>query len=263
MNCYKVNATAPDFIGSVRGLRLNFASYLNETELPLEVTYHLTSEDNAYSVTFDKRMNGNVLKHQGKMGHWALLSIKAEKFIYLKEASGCIDLSFWEMWEPAYSTYSGFDKCPKKCAAISLPNNRYKSKQKINSYVPLFIKSVDCSTTICQKNEEYICAWNQITPSFDQFIMKGYPKTCTILQYSGEVEFDANLTHLDPPLYGTHQVYLGYNFAPPRTVTIHEEYLIYDAIGLVGCIGGTLGMFIGFSFSSTIGALMQKINYFE
>ena len=93
--------------------------------------------------------------------------------------------------------------------------------------------------------------------------MKGYPKTCKILQYSGEVEFDANLTHLDPPLYGTHQVYLGYNFAPPRTVTIHEEYLIYDAIGLVGCIGGTLGMFIGFSFSSTIGALMQKINYFE
>ena len=57
--------------------------------------------------------------------------------------------------------------------------------------------------------------------------MKGYPKTCTILQYSGEVEFDANVTHLNPPLYGTHQVYLGYNFAPPRSVTIHEEYLIY------------------------------------
>ena len=69
-------------------------------------------------------MNGNVLKHKGKMGHWALLSIKAEKFVYLKEGSGCTDLSFWEMWEPTYSAYSGFDNCPKKCAAISLPNNR-------------------------------------------------------------------------------------------------------------------------------------------
>ena len=93
--------------------------------------------------------------------------------------------------------------------------------------------------------------------------MKRYPKTCTILQYSGEVEFDADVSGWDPPLYGTHQVYLGYNFAPPRTITIHEEYLIYDTIGLIGSIGGTLGMFIGFSFSSTLGALMQKLNYFK
>ena len=93
--------------------------------------------------------------------------------------------------------------------------------------------------------------------------MKRYPKTCTILQYSGEVEFDVDMSGFNPLLYGTHQVYLGYNFAPPRTITIHEEYLIYDTIGLIGSIGGTLGMFIGFSFSSTLGALMQKLNYFK
>ena len=123
-NCYKINATAPELIGSIRGIRLNFESSLNVSELPENVPYHLTSEDNAYTVTFDKRMNGNVLKHEMKMGHWALLSIKSEKFIYLKETSRCTELSFWEQWEPVYAGYSGFATCPKKCAAISLPNNR-------------------------------------------------------------------------------------------------------------------------------------------
>ena len=130
MNCYKVNANAPELIGSVRGVKLNFISSLNVSELPEKVPYHLTSEDNAYAVTFDKRMNGNVLKYEMKMGHWALLSIKAEKFKYLKETSGCTDLSFWEQWEPAYAGYSGFATCPKKCAAISLPNNRQVVKLK-------------------------------------------------------------------------------------------------------------------------------------
>ena len=28
---------------------------------------------------------------------------------------------------------------------------------------------------------------------------------------------------------------------------VYEEYLIFDAIGMIGSVGGTLGMFIGFS----------------
>ena len=55
------------------------------------------------------------------------------------------------------------------------------------------------------------------------------------------------------------EIYFAYNFAPPKTETVHEEYLIYDAIGLIGSVGGTLGMFIGFSFSNTIGTLMKHI----
>ena len=29
---------------------------------------------------------------------------------------------------------------------------------------------------------------------------------------------------------------------------IHIEYLIYDTLSLIGTIGGTLGLFVGFSF---------------
>ena len=35
-------------------------------------------------------------------------------------------------------------------------------------------------------------------------------------------------------------------------MTTYEEYLLYDFNGLVGTVGGTLGLFIGFSFYDVI-----------
>ena len=128
--CYKINSTAPNMIGSVRGFNLTFRKSLPEEKLPKKLYFYVTSEQNAYSVTFQKRMNGKVLKHEMAMGNWVSMSINVEKFQYLKEKLSCSDKSFWELWEPIYSNYPGFEKCPKKCAAVSLPNNRqvvYKS----------------------------------------------------------------------------------------------------------------------------------------
>ena len=33
---------------------------------------------------------------------------------------------------------------------------------------------------------------------------------------------------------------------------VYEEYLVYDAIDMIGSVGGTLGMFIGFSMTGVI-----------
>ena len=40
---------------------------------------------------------------------------------------------------------------------------------------------------------------------------------------------------------------------------IYEEYLIFDAIGMIGSVGGTLGLFIGFSFMNVITFLINTI----
>ena len=37
-------------------------------------------------------------------------------------------------------------------------------------------------------------------------------------------------------------------FDQPPKVNVKEEYLIYDLISMVGAIGGTMGLCIGFSF---------------
>ena len=43
-------------------------------------------------------------------------------------------------------------------------------------------------------------------------------------------------------------------------VEVHEEYLVYNEVDLVGIIGGNLGLFIGFSFS---GFFDQAIKVFS
>ena len=53
--------------------------------------------------------------------------------------------------------------------------------------------------------------------------------------------------------------HLALRYAPPYKVTVTEEYLIYDIIGFVASVGGTLGIFIGFSFYDMIIRLINLI----
>ena len=80
------------------------------------------------------------------------------------------------------------------------------------------------------------------------------PKPCSILEYSGKLDY-LELKYDNPK--NTMIVYL--RFQSPEVLTIYEEYLIYDFNGMLGSIGGTLGMFVGFSFSSIIELLINFI----
>ena len=44
------------------------------------------------------------------------------------------------------------------------------------------------------------------------------------------------------------EVYFGYWFNYEDEVEVFEEYLIYEITSVIGSIGGTLGLFVGFSF---------------
>ena len=46
-----------------------------------------------------------------------------------------------------------------------------------------------------------------------------------------------------------------------NSTTVYEEYLIYDAISMIGSVGGTLGMCIGFSFTGMISSLMNILRH--
>ena len=80
-------------------------------------------------------------------------------------------------------------------------------------------------------------------------------ESCLRLQYTGEV---TNIN--DIVLYNSSGYGITYKFLYPEYVTVYEEYLIYDIIGMIGSIGGTLGMFLGFSFVNVISLV---INYLQ
>ena len=55
-------------------------------------------------------------------------------------------------------------------------------------------------------------------------------------------------------------------FAASSTSNVFEEVLIFDEIGLIGTLGGSLGLFIGFSFldyiTPCVDALIEKVAKF-
>ena len=47
-----------------------------------------------------------------------------------------------------------------------------------------------------------------------------------------------------------------------KKIKVYEEYLVYDTENVIGYIGGTLGLFIGFSFQNVLyGGLTFLENY--
>ena len=78
------------------------------------------------------------------------------------------------------------------------------------------------------------------------------PKLCEIEEYSGIIDYEE-----EKSMSETENLYLRLylRYARPYKISVSKEYLIYDFIGMIGSVGGTLGMFIGFSFFDVIGRL--------
>ena len=80
--------------------------------------------------------------------------------------------------------------------------------------------------------------------------------SCNILQYSGfETQRENSVSTSQPELYD----YCGFTYhfgnADNKMKAFHE-YLIYDSMGMIGSVGGTFGMFIGFSMTGVISSII-------
>ena len=76
-------------------------------------------------------------------------------------------------------------------------------------------------------------------------------KPCTKVQYSGNVQSTTG------PVKNVAQ--FTYHFGNPEKMTVQEEYLVYDFITMIGSIGGTLGLCIGFSFSGLFDSILASL----
>ena len=76
-------------------------------------------------------------------------------------------------------------------------------------------------------------------------------KPCKIHQYDGDLrtfyEYMPNEYHIQ----------VDYTFKSDELVT-RQEYLVIDDIQLIGTVGGTMGLFIGFSFLDILQKCMTK-----
>ena len=136
---------------------------------------------------------------------------------------------------------------------ITLPNNPYPICQNFDNWY----KNWNC--TDCDCNLKIIKdIFNNITMN------KKQPRSCAITQYSGKMMSDRIYKKYQiEKWFGYSQlVQINYYFAKPLVAQVYNEYIIFDTIGMIGAVGGTLGLFIGFSFNNVIDYLLGYLKWF-
>ena len=129
----------------------------------------------------------------------------------------------------------------------------YNCSKKCLTPILLSLVSFDAELA-CENDTEEECNYHSLL-----IYNTIYPKPCSIIQYNGKIDFWAlNEENLDNASF---IFYLRY--APPLTTTVFEEYVIYDIFGMIGSVGGTLGIFIGFSCSSVLNLIMDILKKFQ
>ena len=216
----------------MKAIQIYFDNRISNKKLP-SVKFYLTSENNSYGILMNNWMDGDTMDMEINSDKYELsYSLKPEKYVHINTSkSVCSDVSFYQCFADKVSA-DNFENCPIKCSPLSLPF-------KNTSIIPA-----------CEKDEEAICAAkNVIYPIFLRIIDNELcPKSCTILQYSGKLM----LKHVRQEINGNAYITIWYKFKLPEYVLVSEEYLIYDTTSMIGAVGGTLGMCIGFSFDSII-----------
>ena len=106
----------------------------------------------------------------------------------------------------------------------------------------------------CENLENWDCMRNEMAGIFKWTIRKVCPKHCHKVQYEGIVSYESTMENFT-------QIQWHYEF-PTDDIDVHEEYLIFDAAGLIGSIGGTLGLFIGFSFRDIVEIVFDHLRDF-
>ena len=232
--CYKVASTKPSINkGQYRSLILHFAdSVTNNDSLPY-VKIYVTSEKNSYGVVRQSWLDGNVKQILIKKNVFKQINLKPQHILYNKKASICREESFYESFQQLYITK--LNNCSKKCSHYSLP-----------------------SIPMCKTDEEIECAKHAYERLYKNIRWQPHNDThflkpCVMFEYLGEETWTSKLSDY---FNGTHG--LGYQFDPPESVMVHEEYLIYDEIRMLASVGGTLGMCIGFSFTNVIKYAMDS-----
>ena len=133
------------------------------------------------------------------------------------------------------NTATGYD-CDNPCLTVSLPKMRKGPK-----WLPQ-----------CQTIPELNCMRWKI---YDSLMMAfdSCKRLCTRLEFKGSLLFSHHLK--------TDQRLSWSNFIL-KSVAVHEEHLVLHFPELIGSIGGTMGLFIGFSFQNFIFAILNYLKNF-
>ena len=162
-----------------------------------------------------------------KFGQKKYLLMKPEKTMFGQDAENCRNMPYHD-----YLLETILKRSKEMCSKTCRPAYWRMCDRDIFSHTKI---------RICRRQKEIKC-FHDIKAAVEKDITS---KPCIVLRYNVE-----ETTYED--YVEKTQVEFDMVFSPPAKVNVKEEYLIYDLITMVGAIGGTMGLCVGFSFRDCV-----------
>ena len=245
--CYKITPNLPQEISpknlGTLALTCTFSETINSSRLASLITdVRLTSDNNSVSgAHLIETTSLKIEHHDGKLKSYQSLpgnnnevAYRAHKFNIL--SANCRKQSFNELLFQQVA--ANISICLKPCRD---GRNFGHKLNNILRHLPL-----------CKNEKEKACFNSVARAAYDKFRPI---QPCTRIEYEAEA-----LTHKIDIKYN--QVRFLLHIEKPEKVKVHEEYLIYDMVAMVGAIGGTMGLCIGFSFNDFCSLLLDYLELF-
>ena len=100
---------------------------------------------------------------------------------------------------------------------------------------------------ICGKLKQPNWKWQKIVNLTQECL-----QPCEVLEYRGTIQKSRSWDTSK-----NLQIFVSFD---SYDVQVEEEYLVYGPVDIVGIIGGTMGLFIGFSFSGFMSYIITLLN---
>ena len=230
--CFKINITSsvPLVVSKIwRGFDLMFADGFE----PKYLTIYVTSEPNSYGSYYGEWYDGKVLVYTVEPKGFITTLLQPTEYIYLEEYSNCSNKVFIEQWKSHLQKLNFSDHHEECFGGIGIADI-------LN--LPL------CS------NDSELVKWDMYS-NYRKFTESGHhQRPCRMLEYSGVLLKDDKDYYADS---GT--LSFNYEFSNPELTIQYKEHLVFDTITMIGSVGGTLGMCIGFSFSGVTTTILDFI----
>ena len=224
--CYKISPLKIiTDISSVTYIAIKFQEKIKE--VPAGQIY-FTSEVNSMGIARAYWYEGIMFIVDVKPNEGQEIRLVEYEFNYLPKKSGCNESQSWYDCYADFAENLSFEECPAKCLSHSIRDG----KQKLD---------------FCKPNTTMWSCSNKLLRSLRKSLIKDKicPRSCHIRDYEGTTKEYSALNH---PNY----IVFSYYFSPPYMAFIYQEYLLFDFLGLISSVGGTLGIFIGISILAVI-----------
>ena len=174
--------------------------------------------------------------------------------IFTQQTNGYIEIEYTEknMEFTKECSDDGFFRCFAKRIIETSEFNC--SKKCIPIYAQSVMEDIDHDIPQCAKNDEEYCMIGLNSYKKWMKLKSACQKQCK--NKAAILDFDRISSE---PIYHIGDVQLELYLQVTATKVRYKEYLIYDGIGMFGSIGGSLGLFVGFSLFDSLSLVLEYV----